>query len=278
MRASPAVKPEPNRAAKAGKHLPDMLQPCLQAGTDPSRHGGGSRRTGRAASKSTRFSGICGDFRIASRTFVRYCLPPVPTPQTPLLRGNLSGATITCTDSAAAVGSALPALRETVSDMDDVIRRLIQRSAAVLDEGEDAAKRLIEDEIEPFIRQARSDASAGEALVAMLRERLAIRPPAPSPGGENGAEPAVDLGQHLATFRTTTARNGALLVLLENGPLRLRPLRRRMQELEHPHVNNLSPALYKAAKHSSPPLVTHNEEGVYALTQEGRELAQALLA
>ncbi|HEX5559474.1 MAG TPA: hypothetical protein VFX13_17800 [Gaiellales bacterium] len=161
--------------------------------------------------------------------------------------------------------------------MDDVIRRLIQRSAAVLDEGEDAARRLIEDEIEPFIRQARSDASAGEALAAMLRERLAIHPPAPPPARVNGDEPAVELDQHLAAFRATTARNGALLVLLEKGPVRLRPIRLRMQELGHSHISNLSPALYKAAKKTSPPLVTHSEDGIYALTREGRELAQALL-
>lgn len=178
---------------------------------------------------------------------------------------------------AAAVVSALPASRGTVRDVDEIARRLIQRTVAVLDQGDEAAHRLIQEEIEPFIERARSNVTTGEALLAMLRERMATRSNAPSPPSENGSDQTVNLDQRRKTFSETVARDGALLVLLEKGPLRLKPLRLRMEELEHPHVSNLSPALYKARTKTVPPLVTHDEDGIYALTTEGRELAEALL-
>jgi hypothetical protein len=178
---------------------------------------------------------------------------------------------------AAAVGSQLPASRGTVSEMDEQVRRLIKRAAAVLDQDDVAANRLIEDELEPFIERARSDVTTGEALLAMLRERMATRAIAPPPPVGNGGEKTVNLDDHRAKFLETTARDGALLVLLEGGPMRLKPLRHRMEELGHLRISNLSPALYKAAKHTTPPLVTHGEDGIYELTAEGRDFANQLL-
>jgi hypothetical protein len=161
--------------------------------------------------------------------------------------------------------------------MDERVRRLITRTVAVLDQDDGIANRWIEDELEPFIARARADVTTGEALVVMLRERMASRSMAPPTPSANGGEPGVDLDQHRARFQQTTARDGALLVLLENGPMKLRQLRKRMEELGHHRISNLSPALYKAAKHTTPPLVTHDEDGVYDLTAEGREYANTLL-
>lgn len=161
--------------------------------------------------------------------------------------------------------------------MDEEARRLIKRTVAVLDQGDEAANRLIEEELQPFIERARTGVTTGEALLAMVRERMATRSVASAPPSTNGGDPALNLDQHREMFLKTTARDGALLVLLENGPMRLKQLRQRMEELGHPRISNLSPALYKAAKHTTPPLVVHGDDGLYALTAEGREYARTLL-
>jgi hypothetical protein len=164
--------------------------------------------------------------------------------------------------------------------MDEAARQLIQRIAKALDRDDGAAERLLEQEIEPFLAQAQANVAAGQTMLLMVRERIAARaattaPPAAAPS--NGGESEVDLNSHREKFRKTTARDGALLVLLEMGRVKLRKIIARMEELDHPKISNLSPALYKARTKTTPPLVTHDEDGYYALTDEGRKRAKALL-
>ncbi len=156
------------------------------------------------------------------------------------------------------------------------LHRLINRAAVAWAHDPAEGARFLKEEFVPYLTELHSDMTAALGAcqlmldMAMVHEQL-TQPDDRPPAGAGARTKVDEMG---AAFQRTSARNGALLVLLDEDGLTVAQIRERMLERGHRSVGNISSALSKAANTDSP-LVNHIH-GRYYLTERGREVAEGL--